>query len=60
MNLKLKCNKLLERVDFSLEKINSLENANSALKEDNHKFNKTIRYQKNLIGGPFIIYEKIL
>lgn len=54
-NLKLKFGKILSRLSSSIEKINSLEKANSSLKEENQRLNRDLIYENKLKGGFFLI-----
>lgn len=51
LNLKVKFGKITDRLAESLEKIEGLEKANAALKEENNRLNKELLYEKKLKGG---------
>lgn len=55
MKLKLKIEKFLERLQCAYEKIGSLENANSSLREENNKLQKNLIIENKIKGG-IIIY----
>ena len=59
MNLKIKFDKLRERLSVSFEKIDHLEKENTNLKEENHKSKKNLLHEEKSNGG-FYREKKII
>lgn len=60
MKLKLKIEKNLERLQYAYDKISSLENANSSLKDQNNKLQKDLIIENKTKGGTIYSLNKNL